>query len=138
GIGAEVFEANLSDQAFTDIAPQLDDMTTGLRCTLGHTSIDGVRDEQAKPVERLVVAIVKDRALLTSGKNGGVTDRNPGFLKAKVMSVGISDLDGIFVLCVITRTQHDGGAGRTEVAAGGANKLQPSLNLGAPVSDRIA
>src|SRR5690606_31679040 len=97
-----------------------------------------------------VVAEVGDRALTASGDDGGVADGDEslvddpsavraGAVNGSVATNGRADVNASSIVTFVGHDlveeglQLDGGLGRTEIAVGGADELQPGLDLRAPV-----
>src|SRR5690606_30246623 len=101
--------------------------------TFPDTLVGVVRVEQAGKVERLVVAFVEDRTLLTRGQDGGVTDLNVGIFEAHTMCVGMINSYTIGRAHIVTLTDVQDDTSRTKIARSSANELQERLNLRVPI-----
>src|SRR5690606_23972377 len=83
GGAVESFKTDLADKAFAEAGLELDDVTTLANRAFPDADVGILGDEQAGEVERLVVAFVEDRTLLTSAEDGGVTNLDVSVLGAQ-------------------------------------------------------
>src|SRR5690606_19438406 len=144
----DILKAGGDVQAIAEVRNDLDGVTAELVfVTLDEEAVIDIGPaEQLEVVEGLGVAEVTDARLLAGHDDGGIADRHIGFVDVEGLGVDVegpagagrrtaAGFDVAFVddARLADGLQLDGGAGRTEVAVGGANELEPGLNLGVPV-----
>ena len=130
----EILEASADRETVAEIRNNLDDVTTVtdiVRITPANALVDFVRQEQAEPVQGLVIAGLQDRPLLTSHDHGRVADRDISLVEEQAIRVRWSRKRRIALAVDFLELQD--GLGRAKIGIGSRDELNPSVEARFPI-----